>query len=166
MNDEVKPPVNEETGIVTRSVTRAADVATAKDNCYSSLDKNNPKHLALLIKCLERCDKGADEVLDEILNIQHIMCQNVEKLNQTTGELESAILTKLIMVDGSTVGTCSKGIFMSLQGVINILGAPPWEHGIAFKIKQKRTEKGYKMLHLEFVGINSGPEVLPKKGDK
>ena len=149
--------------VVVRLAPGAGDLANAGKSMYTSLDKKVPAELALLVRCMESGDKCTDDVLNQVLNIEHILANNIEKLNKATGELEPGTRIVLITEEGTTIGTTSKGIYRSLQSIISLIGTPPFRPAIQVRIKNSPTKSGYSCLILEFLGFKLSVEETTKK---
>ena len=64
--------------VVVRLAPGAGDLANAGKSMYTSLDKTVPAELALLVRCMESGEKCTDDVLNQVLNIEHILANNIE----------------------------------------------------------------------------------------
>ena len=166
MENQLKVDGDKITEMVVRPTVLAADLAESGKGIWTSLDKANPLHQPIMIKCLGTADKRSDDVLNQILTIQHVMAHNVDLTDSATGEITSSVRIVLVTTDGETIGTVSKGIFSSLQAITSIVGVPPWENGIRMRIKPVTTRNGYRTLVLEFLGVNAPSEAPAKKGAK
>lgn len=152
--------------LATRPAVLASDLASSGAGMWTSLDKSNPEHQGIMVRCLGTADKRSDDVLNTILTIKHILAHNVELVDSATGEVTPSVRIVLVTMEGETIGTCSKGIFSSLQSITGIVGMPPWEHGLRLRIKPVTTRNGYRTLVLEFLGINGSEKPAKKGGDK
>lgn len=153
------------TELAVRPATLAADLVSGGQGMWTSLDKTKPSDQAIMIKCLGTADKRSDDVINQILNVRHILAHNVEMVNSQTGEVMQSVRIVLVTTDGETIGTVSKGIYSSLQSITSIVGVPPWDNGIRLRIKPQTTRNGFRTLVLEFLGL--GAETADeKKGAK
>jgi len=153
------------TELAVRPATLAADLVSGGQGMWTSLDKTKPSDQAIMIKCLGTADKRSDDVINQILNVRHILAHNVEMVNSQTGEVMQSVRIVLVTTDGETIGTVSKGIYSSLQSITSIVGVPPWDNGIRLRIKPQTTRNGFRTLVLEFLGL--GAETSDeKKGAK
>lgn len=153
------------TELAVRPATLAADLVSGGQGMWTSLDKTKAADQAIMIKCLGTADKRSDDVINQILNVRHILAHNVEMQNSQTGEVMQSVRIVLVTTDGETIGTVSKGIYSSLQSITSIVGVPPWENGIRLRIKPQTTRNGFRTLVLEFLGLGAG-DADEKKGGK
>ena len=153
------------TELAVRPATLAADLVSGGQGMWTSLDKTKAADQAIMIKCLGTADKRSDDVINQILNVRHILAHNVEMVNSQTGEVMQSVRIVLVTTDGETIGTVSKGIYSSLQSITSIVGVPPWENGIRLRIKPQTTRNGFRTLVLEFLGLGAG-DADEKKGGK
>lgn len=153
------------TELAVRPATLAADLVSGGQGMWTSLDKTKAADQAIMIRCLGTADKRSDDVINQILNVRHILAHNVEMVNSATGEVMQSVRIVLVTTDGETIGTVSKGIYSSLQSITSIVGVPPWENGIRLRIKPQTTRNGFRTLVLEFLGLGAG-DADEKKGGK
>lgn len=92
-----------------------------------------------------------DKVGEE-LSIKDVVLQTVTVTNQQTGEMEGAVRTTLIDVDGNAYNATSKGIAQSLRQVFNIIGEPTtWGEPLKVVPREKKGANGFRFLTLDFV---------------
>lgn len=162
MENQLKVSGDKVTELAVRPAILASDLANAGAGMWTSLDKANPEHQSIMVRCLGTADKRSDDVLNTILTIRHVLAHNVDLVDSSTGEVTPSVRIVFVTMDGETIGTVSKGIFSSLQSITSIVGMPPYETGLRVRIKPVTTRQGYRTLTLEFLGIGA-PDKAEKK---
>ena len=147
--------------LAVRPATLASDLGAGNSGLWTSLDRTNPEHQGIMVKCLGTADKRSDDVLNQILTIKHVLAHNVDLVDSQTGEVTPSVRIVLVTMDNETIGTVSKGIFSSLQSITSIVGQPPYDQGLRVRIKPVTTRNGYRTLVLEFIGLGA-PVKEPK----
>ena len=144
----------------------ATDLGNPDYGLWTSLDRTKVGDQAIMVKCLGTADKRSDDVLNTIISVRHILAHNVDLSDSATGEITPSVRIVFFLMDGTTVGTVSKGIFSSVQAITSIVGMPPYDTGLNVRIKPVATRNGFKTLVLEFLGVGAVQDNKPKKGEK
>lgn len=152
--------------LAVRPAVLASDLGNGSSGLWTSLDRSNPEHQGIMVRCLGTADKRSDDVLNTILTIKHVLAHNVDLVDSSTGEVTPSVRIVLVTMEGETIGTVSKGIFSSLQSITSIVGLPPYESGLRVRIKPVATRNGYRTLVLEFLGIGAPAKEAKTKEPK
>lgn len=118
---------------------------------WTSIDTTKEENVKKLYSIMVGAEKRLGDYINSTIKVKDIYTEVVECKNEQTGEREKQPRIVVIDVNGETYGCVSRGIFSAIRKLVGLLGCPPWNDGVALKIKQVSTKNGRKMLTFEMV---------------
>lgn len=95
--------------------------------------------------------QGAEEFINTVIEIQHVVMHPVELLQEATGEVVHEVRTILIDKDGGAVSFVSRGIVNDLMLLSQFYRPGPWMPPLKVKLKRKQLNGGRSTYKLEIV---------------
>ena len=112
------------------------DLTTAR-NQYSSLVATTKEEKVKFFNATNSEALRLGDMINEVIEVRHIYCEEVECTNEQTGVVEICPRVVLITEEGTGYTCVSRGVFSSLKKLISIFGEPSqWEEAITIKVKQ------------------------------
>lgn len=118
---------------------------------WCTWDETTPEGKQRLARCIQAPDVKIEEAIGQTLVVCHAFGQIVSIPDEATGEVFQVPRTVLILLDGSTVSTCSESVPTALGWIGKIFGQPPWPKGLPIQVRQKRSRRGRVFYELEVV---------------
>lgn len=118
---------------------------------YTSLDKTNPTHKHLIMRCVGDCDHRLKDCINLELEITDVFAHRVELTNEQTGEIQIAPRIVLITKQGETVECVSEGVHRDLAMLMWLYGKPPWQTPLLVTPKLIQLDGGRNLLKLKLV---------------
>jgi len=88
--------------------------------------------------------------LGEIINLVHVVAQQVTIVDDKSGEANDAIRAILLDADGSAYAATSDGLMGSLRDVFGIMGQPDtWVEPLPIRVVEKRGRSGFRFYKIE-----------------
>lgn len=87
----------------------------------------------LLANAMNNPDKRLADCINQEIAVKDLYVEQVEMLNQNTGELQTCPRIVLIDKDGVSYGCVSFGILGSLKKIMSVYGVPTWEEPVTVK---------------------------------
>ena len=96
--------------------------------------------------------ESLDDHKNEVLEIVNYAAHPVSLTDENTGEVVEALRIVLVDKKGVNYDAVSQGIASSLQKIIAIVGAAPWDaEPLKIKVVEQKTRKGFKTNTIELV---------------
>lgn len=140
------------------------DLKPGERNWVTTLDRTNEAQKMILIRALQQADKDIDSIINQPVRITDFLAYDCPFSVAGSGEIVNGVRVVLILDNGETVGTASKGIFDSLRMLIGVLGMGPWHPGLGVVVRQITTRRGRRTYQLEY--YSEVPSKQDKKGNK
>jgi hypothetical protein len=106
---------------------------------------------ARLLKAMHGKVDSLADILDETIEVRHVLTQRIEVVSQETGEVVPSIRIVLIGPKDELYGCVSEYAWKSLQsiGSPQLFGPPPWEPPLRLKCVQYTSSRKRKFYNLE-----------------
>lgn len=123
---------------------------TGTDDCFTSLKATTTEEKIHLYNAMNNPDKKLGDCVNEIIKAKDLYCEEVECVNEETGEV--TIAPRVVIVDdkGISYQCVSVGVWSAIKRLIAIFGVPTWDEPIALKVKSINKDKK-RLLTLEAV---------------
>lgn len=108
----------------------------------TSLDFGTQSGKVSMVKAMTTEDLKAEEAIDEIIDVEHVLVHIVMLPDKVTGELKPCKRTVLVGTNGVRVAAVSDGVISSLDSFAGVFGPPPWNPPIKCRIKRKKSAGG------------------------
>lgn len=126
----------------------ALSLTQGSGNISTSVDMTTEEGKVKVFAAMQDSEKIEDH-LNEDINLSDIIMQNVEILNEQTGEMDPAVRTTLIDDKGKSYTATSAEIVKSLRTLIGIWGEPKgWKKPIKIKMTTGKSRKGRRFFTL------------------
>lgn len=118
-------------------------VKTQQGGTYCSRKINGVEDAKVVLKAVNDSDAALNTLINKEIVVKDVYAEQVEIVDEKTGEVRQAVRTVLMTEDGKSYTSCSNGVFMSLTKIFALLGTPDtWERAYKFLVKQKETKRG------------------------
>lgn len=124
---------------------------SATEQYYTSLDKNNPTHKLIIMRCVGDCDHRVKDCINMELPITDVFAHRVELTNEQTGQVQTAPRCVLITYHGETVECVSEGVYRDLCMLMWLYGKPPWKPPLLVTPKLVQLDGGRNLLKLKLI---------------
>ena len=113
-------------------------------NSYCSFVADTEERKKQLFKVINNTDKRISDCINMKLCITDVYVEEVQCINEETGEV--SICPRVVLIDKDGIGfqSVSFGILSAVKKLFVVFGAPTWEKGIEITVKQ--IKKGKKQL--------------------
>lgn len=112
---------------------------------YSSMNAVTHEEKLALFKAINDTDTKVADMVNTMINLKDVYAEQVEFVNEETGELTPGVRIVLIDDQGKSYGCASAGIFNAISKLITLFGEPTWEPPIPVKVKA--IKKGKKTIY-------------------
>jgi hypothetical protein len=120
---------------------------------YYSIQPKNREESILVYNAINSPDFRVADYINKTIEVKEILIENVELVNEKTGQLEIVPRTVLIDPKGKSYVAVSFGIFNSIKRVVQMFGEPNTWGGTPVKVEVKQIKKGENsILTLTIVG--------------
>lgn len=116
----------------------SADARTA----YCSIKGATMRERAAVYNASNNPNHRLADFINKVIRVKDVLAEQVEMVDEETGELQTAVRVVLIDVDGASYQAISTGVFSALKRAIQVFGAPTWDDGLPILIKQVPVGKG------------------------
>lgn len=130
-------------------------------NVWTSLKPVSDADKAKLMNALQGDLPKLGDNIGKTIWVENVTFQEVELVNKSTGEVNKAIRTVLILKGGDMLSAVSDGVRASIGMACRIFRYPPWIPPMPFKIGQINTGGGKR-----FYVLNVDEEALSKSHKK
>lgn len=136
MSNELQVQSNENTQKI---VVSAQNSLTATSDIYSSIvDDGSRASKVAIYNSMADPDVALSDCVNMEIEVVDIIAHNVTMNDENTGFPVEAMRVVLIDVNGKSYGTVSKGVFMSLKSIFNLVGQPSYkEDPLKIRVLQK-----------------------------
>lgn len=115
--------------------------AQSQKNMYVSFSPDTPEQKIALYNAMNNPDEQVGNMINEKITIRDVFVEEVDMLNEETGEITAAPRIVLIDVKGKSYAAMSTGIFSSIEKLMQVFGPPTWENGLTVIVRQKMTKE-------------------------
>lgn len=125
----------------------------ANSSFLCSIPNNGSRAAAIAIyNAVNNKGESLDDNKGKVLEIVNYAAHPVSLVDENTGELVEALRIVLVDKNGVNYDAVSQGIASSLQKIIAIVGAAPWDNEpLKMKVVEQKTRKGFKTNTIELV---------------
>lgn len=117
-------------------------ISTAASKCYCSVKGMDNASKAIVYNAVNNPTvKISDHVNQEIF-IKDIYCEEIERTDPETGEIQVLKKTVLIDPDGNSYFSVSNGIFRAVENLIRIFGYPTYTEPVHVRVVSVKLKKG------------------------
>lgn len=113
----------------------------SQKNMYVSFSPDTPEQKIALYNAMNNPDEQVGNMINEKITIRDVFVEEVDMLNEETGEITAAPRIVLIDVKGKSYAAMSTGIFSSIEKLMQVFGPPTWEEGLTVIVRQKMTKE-------------------------
>lgn len=115
-------------------------------NSYCSFNADTPEGKVKLYTAMNNPDFRLEEKLNTTIALKDLYAEQVEFVDEKSGEITESVRLVLIDADGLSYGCCSVGIFSALKKLMRVFGAPTWEEPIMVQPYQTPTRNGKRKI--------------------
>ena len=116
---------------------------------WTSLDPTTPEGKAAIVMHMQgESSTPASDAINSVIAVRHVLAHRIEMLDEKTGELIEADRIVLIDDAGESIACVSTGVRRSLQLIVSLYGAPPYDPPMQLRLTQKQTRKGRRTFQL------------------
>ena len=120
----------------------ALSLTQGSGNISTSVDMSTEEGKLRVFGALQDSQKIEDH-LNEDINLKDVVMQTVDVVNESTGEVDSAVRTTLIDDRGKAYSATSSELVKSLRTMMGIWGEPnTWKKPIKVKVTTGKSRKG------------------------
>lgn len=125
----------------TTNTTNSVQIFDGNKSMYSSLQAETREEKLKLFSLINGECERLDAHIGEVLSISDIYAENVNFVDDETGEISEGV--RIILVDENGVGyaCASNGIFNSIKKLMILFGEPTWSPAIPVKVRQIKKGK-------------------------
>lgn len=124
----------------------ALSLTQGSGNISTSVDMSTEEGKLRVFGALQDSQKIEDH-LNEDINLKDVVMQTVDVVNESTGEVDSAVRTTLIDDKGKAYSATSSELVKSLRTMMGIWGEPnTWEKPIKVKVTTGKSRKGFRFF--------------------
>lgn len=117
---------------------------------FCSFHAETEEEKKVLYNAMNNPDKRIEEVINIPINIRDVYAEQLEFIDEKTGEVMPGVRIVLIDTDGVSYGCASKGIYSALCKLFKVFGKPTWENGITvIPITQQSRRENRKIYTLK-----------------
>ena len=107
-----------------------------------TMDMTQPNAADKLFNALNADAGKISSLIGKTIKIKDVYAENVEGINEETGEYETYTMLVLFDVEGNAWRCSSTGMKNALRRAFAMFGSPTWPDGLEFEIVQVETPKG------------------------
>jgi hypothetical protein len=144
--------------VIEDDVTLIPDPTAGPVAFWTNLDKTKEENIATIMRCLNAADTTAGKKLGEEVLVRALFVQPVCVVDRETGELRPCRRIVFVLADGSTLSTCSEGVFGSVRALIPMKGVGPWDQPLRVRFRQVETRAGRRIYVMDYIA--GGKEVI------
>lgn len=100
---------------------------------YFSGKTETPEDKKRLVNAMNNPDVRLSDAVNTVIAVKDLYVEQVEMLNQNTGEMQTCPRIVLIDADGKSYGCVSFGVLGSLKKIMAVYGPPTWEDPVEVK---------------------------------
>lgn len=109
----------------------------------STYNTKSPEGRIALFKAMQSSDFGLDDMIGEVIEVEHIVAHRAPMVDRETGEIKDTVRTVIIGPDGTRYGTRSDTVRGDLERACIIFGAEfPMKPPMRFKVVQVKSRDG------------------------
>jgi hypothetical protein len=105
---------------------------------WTSADIKDPFWKMVVYRSLQGQDMKAADIKDAIFLTMNIVAQDVNLVDEKSGELIPATRCVLLDPEGVSLAFVSEGIRKSLRFLMGLYGSPPWKTPLPLKLKMNK----------------------------
>lgn len=103
---------------------------------YCSVKAEDRDAKKLVFNAMNNPDHKVGDFINKTINLQNVLAEQIELVDDETGEVTTAIRTVLIDDKGESYQAVSTGIYNAIKKLIAVYGAPTWYEPIPVIVKQ------------------------------
>lgn len=126
----------------TNTTPETALISAAPSKCYCSVTGNDPTAKAIVYNAVNNPTVKISDHVNQDIFIKDIYCEEIERIDPETGEVQNLKKTVLIDPEGNSFFSVSNGIFRAVQNLIRIFGYPTYTNPVHVKVIAVKLKKG------------------------
>lgn len=111
-------------------------------NSITTIDMTKPGASDAVYNALTAPTCKLSSMIGKTIKIKDVYAENIEGVNEDTGEVEAYTMIVIFDVEGKTYICSSSGIKNALRRAFGLFGSPTWENGLEFEVMQIETPRG------------------------
>lgn len=113
-----------------------SELSEASPSTYCSVQGGDREAKKKVYNAMNNPDHRVGDFINKTINVQDVLAEEIELVNEETGELQTAIRVVLIDDKGKSYQAVSTGVYNAIKKLIAVYGAPTWDDPIPVIVKQ------------------------------